>query len=237
MKYAHATEVQTLLFDADLFSAKSAKAWAKSHGFRYGAVDEGGPSARFVRLRQRDPSEYQPWTLRTISLDEDETIKAVVGVPLRAVAATRPASYDSRGPRKNPRPSAAVRAAGQGVWGEGDHLSDGSRVEFRSPGDFRGWMIGTVAGSSNDEHGLWITVKCGADEFEVPHPWVRPQRAGKPRPRSNPASGVGRSVVVPGLGTGTVVAKRPGGMVDVRLTSGPRSGLVVRKPLSSLRPA
>lgn len=86
-----------------------------------------------------------------------------------------------RSSQKNPRLSAAARAAGQDVRGDSDHLSNGNRVEFRSPGDFRGWAVGTVVGASNDEHGLWIDVKCGADTFEVPHPWVRLLRANPHR--------------------------------------------------------
>lgn len=101
-KRTHATDVQTLLFDERYFTPKEAKRWAKNHGFRYGKVDEGGPSATFIRLRQHAPDEYRKGTLRTITLDADQTIKAVIGVPLRAAAATRPEGYDSRGPRKNP---------------------------------------------------------------------------------------------------------------------------------------
>lgn len=96
--YKHATEVQTLIFDADLYTVKRAKAWARAHKFCYGSVDE---KPNTIRLRQHDPSEYRPSTFRTITLG-DGGVRAVVGVPLRAAAATRPAGYDSRGPRANP---------------------------------------------------------------------------------------------------------------------------------------
>jgi hypothetical protein len=57
--------------------------------------------------------------------------------------------------------------------------------------------------------------------------WTRTSLLERASPRHNP-----ERVVVPGLGTGAVVARRPGGMVDIRLSL----GTVVRKPLSSLRP-
>lgn len=50
-----------------------------------------------------------------------------------------------------------------------------------------------------------------------------------PKPRRNGAE----RVTVPGMGTGVVVAHRPGGMCDIRLSG----GQVVRKPKSTLKPA
>lgn len=64
-------KIQSLIFSKDQFTAESAKAWAKQHGYATG-VDETGSSFRF---RQADPDKYD--TMRTIELKTG--IKAVVG--------------------------------------------------------------------------------------------------------------------------------------------------------------
>jgi len=50
-------KVQSLLFDKKRFTKAQAKAWAKDHGFRAGAVDEpeGG---KYLRIRQLDPEGF-----------------------------------------------------------------------------------------------------------------------------------------------------------------------------------
>ena len=65
------SDVQSLLFDRDLFSATRAREWAKSHGFKYGSIDT---TERYHHLRQQEPDGR---TCRTISFGESG-IKAVV---------------------------------------------------------------------------------------------------------------------------------------------------------------
>lgn len=68
-----AMEVQSLLFSRDRFDRRSARAWARRHGYKYGKVDV---TANYIRLRQRDPAEFG--FMRTIAFG-DSGIKAVVG--------------------------------------------------------------------------------------------------------------------------------------------------------------
>lgn len=70
------SQVQTLLFDREVFDVSEAKAWAREHGFRYGKVDDNKP---LIRIRQRDPDEFLNDTFGTITLREG--IQAVVAVP------------------------------------------------------------------------------------------------------------------------------------------------------------
>lgn len=70
-------EVATILFPVDEFTVKQAKAWAKSHGKRYGKVDT---TENYHRLRQRDPDDFTEGSMRTIEFGESG-IKAVTGCP------------------------------------------------------------------------------------------------------------------------------------------------------------
>jgi len=70
------TEIQTLMFEKNLFTESAAKGWAKSHDFRYGKVDE---TDNYFRLRQNDPVEYENDSFRTIDITTG--IKAVIGCP------------------------------------------------------------------------------------------------------------------------------------------------------------
>lgn len=74
--FRHSTEVQTVLFDVSAFTPATAAAWARSHGFRAPA---GDVTARYIRLRQREPAAYRAGTFRTITLTDG--VLAVVGVP------------------------------------------------------------------------------------------------------------------------------------------------------------
>lgn len=65
------SEVQSLLFDTEVFSAARAKAWAKEHGFKYGSVDT---TERYHRLRQFEP-DGRP--CRTMTLGKSG-VKAIV---------------------------------------------------------------------------------------------------------------------------------------------------------------
>jgi HK97 family phage prohead protease len=67
--------VQTLIFSKDKFSAETAKAWAEKHGFKNSDVD--AEPADSIRLRQRDPEEFDQETFRTIELTTG--VQAVVG--------------------------------------------------------------------------------------------------------------------------------------------------------------
>jgi hypothetical protein len=69
--------------------------------------------------------------------------------------------------------SNSVRAARKPVT---EDLERGQAVEFRSPADFKGWVGGTILNFENNASGLWVVVKCGPHEFEVPHSWVRSVR-------------------------------------------------------------
>jgi len=69
------TIVQTLILSKEQFpTAEDATQWASEHQFRADKVDETEDS---WRLRQRDPSDFDPESLRTITLTEG--VKAVVG--------------------------------------------------------------------------------------------------------------------------------------------------------------
>jgi hypothetical protein len=70
------TEVQTLIFDKDVFSEKEAKSWAKKHNMKYGYVDE---KENTYRIRQEEPSEFKDESFRTINITEG--VKAVIGCP------------------------------------------------------------------------------------------------------------------------------------------------------------
>ncbi len=71
-QYRYPARIQSLLFDRDLFTEKSAKDWAHRHGFRYGTV-EVGPTT--IRLRQFPPEECAPGTFGTREIREG--VKAV----------------------------------------------------------------------------------------------------------------------------------------------------------------
>jgi hypothetical protein len=65
------TDIQTLIFDKDIFTRDGATRWAEDHDFRFDKIDETEDS---YRLRQKDPGRFK--TFRTISLRDG--IKAVV---------------------------------------------------------------------------------------------------------------------------------------------------------------
>jgi len=67
-------EVQSLLFDKNVYSTQEAKDWVKSHDFKSDDVDI---IEEYIRLRQRDPDGYQDDSFRAIDLDDG--IKAVIG--------------------------------------------------------------------------------------------------------------------------------------------------------------
>jgi hypothetical protein len=74
------TKVQSLQFDKGVFTADEAKAWAKTHDFKYGKVDVG--KGNWLRLRQADPEHFRPSTFRVISFRDG--VQAVIAVPKRS---------------------------------------------------------------------------------------------------------------------------------------------------------
>lgn len=62
--------LQSLIFDKSKFTAKGAQKWAKDHNFSESNVDETGDS---IRLRQKDPSEFDDSTFRTVPITEGIT--------------------------------------------------------------------------------------------------------------------------------------------------------------------
>jgi len=70
------TTVQTLLFPRPRFSPSRAKAWARSHNYAVHKEPDIKPNT--VRIRQRDPGDFQKGSFRTISLGKSG-VRAVVG--------------------------------------------------------------------------------------------------------------------------------------------------------------
>lgn len=69
------TTVQTLLFPRSRFDARSARSWARSHGYRAGKAHVSG---EHIRVRQRDPGEFRRSSFRTIAFG-GSGIQAVIG--------------------------------------------------------------------------------------------------------------------------------------------------------------
>lgn len=66
------SEVQSLLFDRDLFTPAKAKAWAKAHGYKASDLDT---TDRYYRLRQFDANGHP---CRTITFNAESGVKAIV---------------------------------------------------------------------------------------------------------------------------------------------------------------
>jgi hypothetical protein len=77
------SRVQSLMFSKDYYTPSAAKAWAKAHGYAFGKVDSGGPSAKYHHLRQFEPDQaasgYGTITLKTVQ--GVPAIRATVAVP------------------------------------------------------------------------------------------------------------------------------------------------------------
>lgn len=74
-RWKFATEIQTLLFPKDEWSAAFARRWALTHGFKASKTDI---TTNYIRIRQRPPSQFSAF--RTIELG-DSGVKAVIGEP------------------------------------------------------------------------------------------------------------------------------------------------------------
>jgi hypothetical protein len=56
-RWAH-SDVQSLLFDKERYTARQAQRWAQDHGFKYGSVDEG--HGEYIHVRQFEPAPGRP---------------------------------------------------------------------------------------------------------------------------------------------------------------------------------
>lgn len=74
---ADPTTVQTLIFDKGKYTSAKAVAWAKEHGFS--APKGADETEESLRVRERDPGQFQPDSFRTIELAPG--VKAVIGRP------------------------------------------------------------------------------------------------------------------------------------------------------------
>jgi HK97 family phage prohead protease len=88
--------VQSLIFSKEVFkTADSAKKWATDHGFNADKVDDTEDS---FRLRQREPSEFDESTFRTIDITEG--VKAVAGkIKTEQNAQDKPKPEDEEKPK------------------------------------------------------------------------------------------------------------------------------------------
>jgi hypothetical protein len=75
-RFPRGVEVQSLIFDANEFSAREARSWASEHGFKAPATDRGPTT---LRLRQKSPRSFVENTFRTIALRGG--VNAVVASP------------------------------------------------------------------------------------------------------------------------------------------------------------
>lgn len=65
MRKRKSTHVQSLIFDKEYFTKRSAKAWAKKKGYFYGFVDV---KKNTFRIRQFAPKYFSKSSFRTITL-------------------------------------------------------------------------------------------------------------------------------------------------------------------------
>ena len=66
------TTVQSVLFDKGQWTLAQARTWLREHEFRAPAVDE---TEERLRFRQREPGEFEPGSLRTISAGRRDNAK------------------------------------------------------------------------------------------------------------------------------------------------------------------
>lgn len=227
--FSDSTQVQSLLFDNTVWSVAAAKGWAKRHGFRHGKADN---RAANVRLRQRDPGDYQPGTFRTIAFGSDTGIKAVIGVPRRE------------------NPFHTYRAVPYYTTAGVYRVDlDGEKHTFgHSRGGKRGMEAYIDAWIEDAAHGQRLArnpasklelLKHHLHDVEEAAQRHRPDVARYlyreaavylPRARKNPACAIGDRVTLADGRRGTVIAFRHGGMADIDVGR----GIVVRQPSHSL---
>lgn len=71
-------QIQSLVFDANRFTAREARSWASSNGFRAPATER---LATTIRLRQKPKGSFDDRTFRTIRVGSG--VQAVAAVPKR----------------------------------------------------------------------------------------------------------------------------------------------------------
>ena len=73
------TEIVSLIFPSD-FDARGVREWTREHGFTSKGL-EFPPTTGSIRAPQRDTSDFERGSFRTIVLSERENIRAVIGCP------------------------------------------------------------------------------------------------------------------------------------------------------------
>jgi len=73
------TEIQTLVFEREMFTTAEAAGWARRHGFKAPTADV---KLNTIRLRQKEPGDFVEGSFRTIPLRAG--VKAVIGCPKSA---------------------------------------------------------------------------------------------------------------------------------------------------------
>jgi hypothetical protein len=78
------TQIQSILFDRQLWTVHRARKWLVSHGKKYRAVEPASfETGLYHRFRQLSPKKFDEKTFRTIELGGGDTgITAIIGVPL-----------------------------------------------------------------------------------------------------------------------------------------------------------
>ena len=74
------TQVQSVLFDRDIYSLTEAKKWLRDNDFIAPKVDK---TDRYLRFRQKEPNYFNESSFRTIPFGKDTGIKAIIGVPMK----------------------------------------------------------------------------------------------------------------------------------------------------------
>lgn len=93
--WPNGTAIQSLVFDKRVFSARSARSWAASHGFRAGKTED---LLNTIRLRQRQPGQFLDGTFRTIPLDDG--VQAIIASPKASSSASSSRQKKSRTKKK-----------------------------------------------------------------------------------------------------------------------------------------
>ena len=73
------TEIESLIFPPHV-SERAARKWATDHGFVARKIDIS-PTTGSLRMRQREPSDFERGSFRTIQLSDTAQIRAVIGCP------------------------------------------------------------------------------------------------------------------------------------------------------------
>lgn len=117
------TEVQALILPKSKFKTReSAEAWAKEHDFGADSIRETTDS---WRVRQESPAGFQEGSFRTIDVDEDKGVKAVIGRPMKKSAGKKrertkeflEAAFTRARKLLNPRDFAVIFQASRGSAG------------------------------------------------------------------------------------------------------------------------